>query len=67
MWDLPTTRLEPKSPALAGGFSTPEPPGRPSKALVEEAALNLGFAGCVEVCHIVQGGKEVQKEARKGL
>ena len=55
------------SPALAGGFSTPEPPGRPSKALVEEAALNLGFAGCVEVCHIVQGGKEVQKEARKGL
>ena len=64
MWDLPKSRLKPTSPALAGGFFTSEPPEKPSKALVGEAVLNLGFAGCVEVCHRVQGGKEVQKEAR---
>jgi len=45
MWDLPRSRLEPMSPALAGGFFTSEPPEKPSKALVEEAVLNLGFAG----------------------
>ena len=29
MWDLPGPGLEPMSPALAGGFSTTEPPGKP--------------------------------------
>ena len=29
MWDLPRTRLEPVSPALAGRFSTTVPPGKP--------------------------------------
>ena len=29
MWDLPRPRLEPVSPALAGGFSTTAPPGKP--------------------------------------
>ena len=29
MWDLPTPGLEPVSPALAGGFSTTAPPGKP--------------------------------------
>ena len=28
MWDLPRPGLEPKSPALAGGFSTTAPPGK---------------------------------------
>ena len=28
-WDLPRPRLEPVSPALAGRFSTTEPPGKP--------------------------------------
>ena len=31
MWDLPRPGLEPVSPALAGRFSTTEPPGKPSK------------------------------------
>ena len=30
MWDLPRPGLEPVSPALAGGFSTTAPPGKPS-------------------------------------
>ena len=29
MWDLPSPGLEPVSPALAGGFSTTAPPGKP--------------------------------------
>ena len=29
MWDLPGPGLEPVSPALAGGFSTTAPPGKP--------------------------------------
>ena len=28
MWDLPGPGLEPVSPALAGGFLTPAPPGK---------------------------------------
>ena len=31
MWDLPRPGLEPVSPALAGGFSTTAPPGKPLK------------------------------------
>ena len=30
MWDLPRPGLEPVSPALAGGFLTTVPPGKPS-------------------------------------
>ena len=30
MWDPPRPGLEPVSPALAGGFSTTAPPGKPS-------------------------------------
>ena len=29
MWDLPGPGLEPMSPALAGGFPTTAPPGKP--------------------------------------
>ena len=29
--DLPDSWIEPNSPALAGGFFTTEPPGKPSK------------------------------------
>ena len=29
MWDLPGPKLEPVSPALAGGFLTTAPPGKP--------------------------------------
>ena len=31
MWDLPGPGLEPVSPALAGGFLTPAPPGKSQK------------------------------------
>ena len=31
MWDFPRPGLEPVSPALAGGFSTTAPPGKPRK------------------------------------
>ena len=30
-WDLPRPGLEPVSPALAGGFSTTAPPGKPPR------------------------------------
>ena len=53
------------SPALAGGFFTSEPPEKPSKALVGEAVLNLGFAGCVEVCQSPRGKRS--PERGKGL
>ena len=29
MWDLSRSGIESMSPALAGGFFTPEPPGKP--------------------------------------
>ena len=32
--DLPNTGIEPTSPALAGGFFTTEPPGKPSATIV---------------------------------
>ena len=31
MWDLPRPGLEPMAPALADGFLTTAPPGKPSK------------------------------------
>ena len=31
MWDLPGPGIEPVSPALTGGFSTTEPPGKPKR------------------------------------
>ena len=34
MWDLPGPGIEPVSPALAGGFSTTAPPGKPQKLLL---------------------------------
>ena len=35
MWDLPRPGLEPVSPALAGGFSTTAPPGKPLGTFLE--------------------------------
>ena len=34
MWDPPRPGLEPVSPALAGGFSTTAPPGKPASRLL---------------------------------
>ena len=36
MWDLPRPRLEPMSPALAGGFLTTAPPGKPYPHFIDE-------------------------------
>ena len=42
MWDLPRPGLEPVSPALAGRFSTTEPPGKPNYCiLMSDQHLNL--------------------------
>ena len=35
MWDLPRPGLEPVPPALAGGFLTTVPPGKPTKNTIE--------------------------------
>ena len=35
VWDLPRPGLEPVSPALAGGFLTTGPPGKPLKYFFE--------------------------------
>ena len=42
MWDLPGPGLEPVFPALAGGFLTTAPPGKPLKPL-----LKKNLFGCV--------------------
>ena len=34
MWDLPGPGLEPVSPALAGGFLTTVPPGKPKEGTI---------------------------------
>ena len=45
MWDLPRPGLEPVSPALAGRFSTPAPPGKPKVLIliITDIKLNLVF------------------------
>ena len=40
MWDLPGPGIEPVSPALAGGFFTTEPPGKPYPVVLEEHQFN---------------------------
>ena len=41
MWDLPRPGLKPVSPALAGGFLTTAPPGKPSPVLFFLTLLHL--------------------------
>ena len=36
MWDLPGPGLKPMSPALAGGFLTTVPPGKPNSQIFEQ-------------------------------
>ena len=38
MWDLPGPGLEPGSPALAGGFLTTVPPGKPRYTFFKQKA-----------------------------
>ena len=50
MWDLPRPGLEPVSPALAGGFSSTAPPGKPCTVLYKglEQLQMLVSAGVLE-------------------
>ena len=41
MWDLPGLGLEPVSPALAGGFLTTAPPGKPAYIMFCLLSLTL--------------------------
>ena len=44
MWDLPGPGLKPMSPALAGGFLTTTPPGKPSRIFLKAFISNkFGF------------------------
>ena len=46
--DLPDPEMEPSSPALAGGFVTTEPPGKPLNKWIFTESLktaDLGWAG----------------------
>ena len=42
--DLPNPRIKPMSPALAGGFSTTEPPGKPYIMQIICANMGMGRA-----------------------
>ena len=44
MWDLPGLGLEPVSPALAGGFLTTAPPGKPLNSLLMSLAASRRIA-----------------------
>ena len=35
MWDIPRSRIKPRSPALAGRFFTTEPPGKPYNCILK--------------------------------
>ena len=39
MWDLPGPGLEPVSPALAGGFLTTAPPGKPQHVFLNQVSV----------------------------
>ena len=43
LWDLPRPGIEPKSPALAGGFFTTEPPGKPKIRFFKITCIHVWF------------------------
>ena len=45
MWDLPGPGLEPVPPALAGGFLTTAPPGKPLLNILKIFIYLFGHAG----------------------
>ena len=50
MWDLPGPGLEPVSPALAAGFLTTAPPGKPTLKIFEACYQTLLENICAHVC-----------------
>ncbi|KAJ8796348.1 hypothetical protein J1605_002232 [Eschrichtius robustus] len=57
MWDLPRPGLEPVSPALAGGFSTTAPPGKPH---LEQFCVKAAAA------HDVHTGQRMRRCGKRG-
>ena len=53
MWDLPGPGLEPVFPALAGGFLTTVPPGKPQCHVFFIHSSVDGHLGCFHVLAIV--------------
>ena len=60
MWDLPEPGLEPVSPALAGGFLTTVPPGKPCLQVFTSFSLLLFVspAECFSPTHEVAGTED---------
>ena len=54
MWDPPGPGLEPVSPALAGGFLTTAPPGKPLPILIPGSPVNLPGADIAKPVIILQ-------------
>ena len=51
--DLPSASIKPKSPALADGFSTAEPAGKPSSAEIKTLQSKLTFPKCSKLLSII--------------
>ena len=68
MWDLPGPRLEPMSPALAGGFSTTMPPGKsPPRTFLEGTCHLWPLRPCDSAVPVSNGFPGVVTEdAHKG-
>ena len=49
MWDLPGPGLEPMFPALAGGFLTTVPPGKPRGIILEQNGVGGLSAGHAKI------------------
>ena len=67
MWDLPGPGLEPGSPALAGGFLTTAPPGKPLMVrLIVEKLSNL-FSFCIDGKLLMAGDYYLKEVKLLGL
>ena len=73
MWDLPDSGIEPVSPALAGGFFTPESPGKAFRIYLKIRSDRLRLVGRESEHHSVLSGifylpvqPEYQLEVGKG-
>ena len=59
--DLPDPGIEPSSPALAGGFFTTEPSGKPLTSILLRQELNS-----ILICFQQHLGNQMQREVREG-
>ena len=66
MWDLPRPGLELVSPALAGGFSTTAPPGKPSRFFLHEFLEFNKLASLKTACQIAHSQTMTIKKFKMG-